>query len=108
MTKAHLVKKDISQPMNDLCEETYTTGLYHTTSTNTVKTVCFYCEYEKEWTRIKGLFPQLHLNTRNAPLLRTYTGSLNQPLGQVRLGLDQNNQHRNLNAFVPGTKSART
>ena len=37
MAKAHLVKKDTPQPMNDLCEETYGMGLYHTTSTNTVK-----------------------------------------------------------------------
>ena len=59
----------------------------------------------EKWTRIKGLVPQLTLNTNKAPLLRTYTGRTIQPLGQVRLGLDRNNQHHKLNApGVPGSE----
>ena len=55
---------------------------------------------EKEWTSIKGFAPQLTLNTSKAPLLHTYTGSTIQPLEHVRLGIDNNNQHHNFNAFV--------
>ena len=55
---------------------------------------------EKEWTKIKGLAPQLSLNTNKPPLLRTYSGSTIQPLDQVRLRRDHNNQHHNLNALV--------
>ena len=98
-------------------------GLYHTTSTNTVRpcvctvsttgtdvtmeidTGALVSMISEKWTRIKRLVPQLTLNTNKAPLLRTYTGRTIQPLGQVRLGLDRNNQHRKLNApVVPGSE----
>lgn len=54
----------------------------------------------QERTKIKWLVPQLTLNTNKEPLLHTYTDSIVQPLSQVQLGLDHNNQHHNLNAFV--------
>ena len=52
---------------------------------------------EKAWTRVKGVY------TNKAPLLRTYTGSTIQPLGQVRRGLDHNNHHHSLNALESGS-----
>lgn len=121
--KTHLVEKDTSHPVNELCEETYTMSLYYTSSANTINIcVCtasmagteVTMEFdtgasvslisEKEWTRIKESTPQLALNTNNVPRLRTYDGNTIYPLGQIKLETDHNNQHHNLHALVvPGS-----
>ena len=91
MVKAHLVEKDTSQPMNDLCEETYAMGLLFiaqnkhlhtktvslagTSVTMEIDTGASVSLILEEWNRIKRLALQLTLNTNKEPLLHIYTGS---------------------------------
>ena len=92
--EAHLIEND----SNDLCEDTYTLSLHHTTGTATVKPyVCTVSMagkvlvlvidtgasvsliLEREWGMIKDSAPQLKLDTNNVPCLRTYAGDPIKP-----------------------------
>ena len=115
---AHLIENG----SNDLCEDTYTLSLHHTTGTPTVKPyVCTVSMAgkvvvleidtgasvslisEREWGMIKDSAPQLKLDTNNVPCLRTYAGDPIKPLGKIRLNVCHNNQQHNLPVLVvPG------
>ena len=116
--EAHFIEND----SNDLCEDTYTLSLHHTTGTPTVKPyVCTVSMAgkvvvveidtwasvslisEREWGMIKDSAPQLKLDTYNVPCLRTYAGDPIKPLGKIRLNVCHNNQQHNLSVLVdPG------
>ena len=58
---------------------------------------------KKEWTIEKGSAPLQTLEINKVPRLYTYAGSTIQPLGQVQLEVDNNNNvHYNFHAFVSG------
>ena len=116
--EAHVIEND----SNDLCEDTYTLSLHHTTGIPTVKPyVCTVSMAgkvvvleiytgasvslisEREWGMIKDSAPQLKLDTNNVPCLRTYAGDPIKPLGKIRLKVCHNNQQHNLSVLVvPG------
>ena len=88
MVKAHVVEKHTSQPMNDLCEETYAMGLYmshnkhlHSKTLSlagtsvTIDKGASVSLILEEWNGIKRLALQLTLNTNKEPVLHIYTGS---------------------------------
>ena len=117
--EAHFIENDST---SDLCEDTYTRSLHHTTGTHTVnpyectvtmagKVVCLEIDIgasvslisEREWGKIKESASQLTLDTNNVPCLRNYAGNPIKPLGKIRLNVYHNNQQHKLPVLVvPG------
>ena len=57
---------------------------------------------QKELITLKEPAPQLTLNIDEVPRFYTYPGSTIQPLGQVELEVDHNNEHQNMHALESG------
>ena len=119
------VEQPLSQTDADLCNDTYALNLYNTNTQHSDSVKPYVCTINvcstpvileidtgssvtllshTEWARIKEKAPELTLDTKNVPCLRTYSGHNIQPLGRTLLDVYHNDTHYQLYALVvPGT-----
>ena len=121
--QTHLVEHDThSQSSEQLCDDTYTLGLYHTSATHTIPPYICNVQIEGsdmvleidtgssvslisgvEWAKMCQK-SELTLDTHNVPRLRTYAGTTIEPLGRAYVNVCHNSQQHRLPAIiVPGS-----